>query len=87
MYIPPALTGCPAGNACTIPVPLGSVDWAWWGDAINTLIEGSFAAGVPSWAKHDASPAGDSIFVPDSSFPTWNSTITAQQALAQCPWL
>jgi hypothetical protein len=37
-WAPSAGGSCTAGNACTIPIPLGSATWWWNGDAINTLV-------------------------------------------------
>lgn len=37
VWTPSADSRCPSGNACTIPVPLGSVSWQYFADATNTL--------------------------------------------------
>jgi len=39
-WIPPAAGACTASgaSACTVPVPLGNVNWFWAGDAVNTLV-------------------------------------------------
>jgi hypothetical protein len=39
-WLPTADNSCTDGTACTIPAPLGSIQWQWAGDAINTLLQG-----------------------------------------------
>src|SRR5690348_915750 len=91
MWIPQVLsinsTSCPNGNSCTIPVPLGSFDWFWSGDGINTLQPQSNQGVVfPLWLKNTAVD-GNLGFVESSTFPTWSTTFTNQQLHTICPWL
>jgi hypothetical protein len=38
LWTPQGDSRCPSGNACVIPVPLGSVSWQYFADATNTLV-------------------------------------------------
>jgi len=86
MWTPPALAACPAGNACTVPVPLGAFARRWTGDSINTLATSasvlSTAPNVlllyPDWFLY-ASSAGNDGFVEDNSYPQWSTTFTNGQ--------
>jgi hypothetical protein len=91
-WVPTVDAACTLSNACTIPVPLGSMTWWWEGDAINTLHPqtnltnwmlncGTNACGQnrqqPNIAFHTASPSSD----PNYSYPTW---VNAVPLLGSC---
>jgi hypothetical protein len=71
------------GNGCTLAVPLGSVNWQFTGDAINTLITQQAIIGVqrltfPLWIMK-AWPSSQGPFQPSNfsptpatAFPTWS---------------
>lgn len=76
------LTGCGFSSDCTIPVPMGSVNWGWEGDAINSKklqpnngTDWVFAPGCPAF------PGSPPFQPPDLSFPNfgyvvWQATST-----------
>lgn len=73
MWIPPVLSGCTNGNACTVPVPLGTFHSTWFGDVVNTLRESSNQGVVfPMWTKNSIDDSNDG-FLAGKSFPTWTA--------------
>lgn len=87
MWISPVLTvptQCPNGNACTIPVPRGNVDWSWWGDATNTQINNPNSDGSPLRKLTNGSPGQNPAFSEDYSFPTWTSVWISGQSSDNC---
>jgi hypothetical protein len=85
MWMPHVLNGCVDGNACTIPVPLGSIQSQFAGDGINTQNE-SISPPSPSvfplWIKNAATDS-NAGFVQASSFPTWMGA-TSNNGQRQC---
>jgi hypothetical protein len=99
MWVPPALTGtytCPSGNACTIPVPLGTISatptgWIWMGDTINTLssVQGvnqttwimNFDGQPPMPSFQPSQPGTD----PHNGLPTWTTFASYVGKFWQCP--
>jgi hypothetical protein len=94
LWTPAANGSCPPGNACTISVPLGSINpnsgWHFVGDTINTL---STVGGVngTTWIMHfnpqppipqfqNSNPSTDT----NNSFPTWGAPSPYVGALS-CP--
>jgi hypothetical protein len=90
-WVPGLSAACTAGNGCTIPVPLGSLNWWWAGDAINALQPqtnltdwvlscGTNACGQnrqqPSITFQTAAPSSD----PNYSYPTWANTVPLSPA-------
>jgi hypothetical protein len=58
-----------ASNCTSIPIPLGSVRWAWSGCAINTLQQSSGTTWVRSCGKNH-------LFEPQAAgFPTWSRSV------------
>jgi hypothetical protein len=69
-------SGC-SGGACTIPIPLGSVNWQWSGDAINTLLPFlPSGAGYTVAAPGCGSPLQTAGFVSASMYPSWTAVST-----------
>jgi hypothetical protein len=64
MWTPTEDPGCTGGAACTIPVPLGYVNWAV--GATATLQSDKW---VPSGS------GSANAFVASSSYPTWTSWV------------
>jgi hypothetical protein len=76
MWVPPALSGCSNGTSCTIPVPLGSFQWSWSGDGINTLMPSNNSGVVfPIWNKNEAADSNNG-FLSSSVYPSWSATFT-----------
>jgi hypothetical protein len=68
MWTPNPAGGC---SACTVPVPIGFVNWRMKGDAINTLDpnQGPNANGwILGCGQNSADP-----FIPSTSYPQWTS--------------
>jgi hypothetical protein len=85
MWTPNADSLCTSGSACTIPVPLGYVNWNFCGDSINTLAQQSNSttwilnrqSETPSPAPFDASaPSPQNNY----SYPTWKTTLQKDYA-------
>ena len=62
LWTPSAASGCTAGSACTIPVPLGYVTWQWYADAKYT--------GGAWTLLSSPTNSGASTFQASGSFPT-----------------
>jgi hypothetical protein len=72
MWKPTADPACTDGASCTIPVPLGSVNWGWSGDAINTL---STTTGVNGTTWKLSCGTSANAFQASSAYPRWNNTV------------
>ncbi|MDR3674359.1 MAG: hypothetical protein P4N24_02640 [Acidobacteriota bacterium] len=64
-------------QCASIPVPLGHISWTACGDAVNTLTlqlstETNWTLGCSSQTPHSSF-----VFVPDTTYPSWQSTIHA----------
>ncbi len=75
MWTPPAGSNCSSENACTVPVPLGSIDWSMCGGAINTLNPNGANGG---WSLTCANPAQGSSsptlnFNSNVGYPKWTA--------------
>jgi len=77
MWTPAAASGCVNGNACTVPVPLGTVTWQYSGDAINALTPQpngtDWTLGPPGCASPNTT--GAAPFTPGTSYPGWNRVL------------
>jgi hypothetical protein len=78
-------TGC-SGSACTIPIPLGSVNWQWAGDAINTLYPTTtgWTVSPPSGCTGPSQGSIYQAFAPVSAYPSWSVTEASGSKIA-CP--
>ncbi len=76
MWDPALPVGCKPGYTCTsIPIPLGSLNWQWTGDAINTLQpQVNQDVLFPLWVKN-CSTALNGRFQYSDSYPTWQITV------------
>jgi hypothetical protein len=75
MWTPTVSSQC-SGDSCAIPIPLGSINWQFSGDAINTLSSLTGVSGT-SWVLNNCSSGGASQFIPNngsSAYPTWTNT-------------
>ena len=76
LWTPTPDRACTGGSTCTIPIPLGSLNWMWTGDAINTL---SATQGINNTTyiltgcQTAAAPA--SGFAAISACPVWKLTV------------
>lgn len=64
---------CPSGNACTIPIPLGSVSWHYFGDAIDTL---SQQQNLTTWMLNSGAGSANQFQtsgLANTSYPTWTT--------------
>jgi hypothetical protein len=71
MWTPPPAAYCTNGSSCTIPVPLGYVNWTTSGDAINTLVSQS---NYTTWTAQSCGNGGSSSFMQTTVHPTWGTT-------------
>jgi hypothetical protein len=71
MWVPNPDSRCTNGTACTIPATLGTVNWGWTGDAINTL-QPQQNAGVSftRWTLNCSNPSNGG-FQTTTSLPQW----------------
>jgi hypothetical protein len=85
IWTPDKDNNCTNGNACTIPVPLGSLNWNLNGDTVNTLITNYGNSGT-TFGVNCAYPKknGDEqvTFTPGTAYPIWHFTYSGVQ---QCP--
>jgi hypothetical protein len=83
-WIPLADTTCitksnPGNNPCTIPAPLGSINWHWLGDAIDTL-QPNPGTGYEFWVMNPNCSGGAPCsvaeqFQPFGSLSTWTKNV------------
>jgi len=85
------LPACPNGVACTVPIPLGSVNWQFGADPINTLAQQT--SNNTTWlfnypqpgTSGVAAPQGFQVFNFGSSpsfpfdYPTWTNVVSTMQ--------
>jgi len=63
MWTPPAASGCTNGSACTIPVPLGYVTWAFSANATYNSTSQQWTAATNSESYNN--------FQPSSTYASW----------------
>jgi hypothetical protein len=75
MWSPAKPSGCTdaAGSPCSIPVPLGSIPWAWSGETVNRKgkpLPDDWTTGCGAGGASET-PA----FIVGTDFPQWNSVV------------
>jgi hypothetical protein len=76
-WVPIADGSCTAGSICTVPVPLGSVNWQWQGSATDTLRPETDTNGVAYklWLHNSCGDTqNNGGFQPGGVLPQWSST-------------
>lgn len=87
MWTPTKDNNCTNGTACTIPVPLGLLNWNINGDTFNTLITNYNNSGT-TWGMNSTCgyPKNNNqeqvTFSPGTAYPLWGATYKGVQ---QCP--
>jgi hypothetical protein len=71
MWTPNAAPGC-TGAACTILVPLATLNWSWAGDAINTLT--NQPNNGSTWMLTGCQGCSNGPVQPTSSHPQWQAS-------------
>jgi hypothetical protein len=74
MWTPNAAFEC-TGAACTIPVPLATLDWSWGADAINTLK--NQPDNGSTWMLTGCQTCSNGLAQATTSHPTWQGSINA----------
>ena len=78
LWTPAPASGC-TGTNCTMPVPLGSFNWGYGCDSINTLNPSANNGNVSGWVlagcQHPTQPAQPQ-FQAGASYPSWNGVRT-----------
>jgi hypothetical protein len=79
MWVPNAASGCSAtaNNPCTVPIPLGSVNWQWQGSATDTLRQAvdTHAVIYSVWILNGCSPQqSNGGFQQGGTLPQWRTT-------------
>jgi hypothetical protein len=87
MWTPNADPNCTTGNACTIPVPLGSLNWNLNGDTINTLnkIYNQTTWGLSCYYPGYQGAKEQVTFSPGTSYPQWGAIIGPGGQVITCP--
>jgi len=78
MWRPNTASGCSAGAACNITVPLATLSWTWTGDAINTLKTTQngttwMLTGCQSCSNNAAQPSNFAMAISNRSAPVYDS--------------
>jgi hypothetical protein len=76
LWTPTSDSRCTSGSTCTIPVPLGSVSWHYFADAINTLAPQQNST---TWTLNSGSGSANQFQSSSLSsfpfgYPTWSKT-------------
>jgi hypothetical protein len=88
MWTPNPDSECTSGAACVIPVPLGSFNWGWSGDAINTMVSQSngtnwiLSCGSNTQGNNVTFQTSNPAEDPNYSYPVWQHRFDGS---ASCP--
>jgi hypothetical protein len=78
MWMPNPASGCTAGAACNIIVPLATLSWTWTGDAINTLKN---QPNGTTWMLTGCQSCSNNPLASTSSYPRWQTSTSTMKGL------
>jgi hypothetical protein len=78
MWKPNAATGCTAGAACNIIVPLATLSWTWTGDTINTLTN---QPNGTTWMLTGCQACSNNPLHSTNSYPVWQTSTNTMGGL------